>query len=134
MDEVCLRFPHLIEQINKHLENKTLVQFKKISRPICKITMNHKTFWIRMIQSEMVSDFAEFSKDWKKVFEKSPVKLLEKMAVIVQEFFKKKNKRRLKSWSPMHIVSESGNLELCKHIAPITEDNISRCSIGKVNF
>ena len=35
MEEVCIRFPHVIEQINKGLDFKTLVKFKEASRIVC---------------------------------------------------------------------------------------------------
>ena len=42
MEGICLRFPHLIEQINEELDNKTLVKFKDASRLVFKITTKQK--------------------------------------------------------------------------------------------
>ena len=79
-----------------------------------------------MIQND-INDFSEFIKDWRNVFKKSSAENMKKIAAIVHRFFKNKPVRRIRNWSPMHIISESGNLELCKYIAEITDDKNPEC-------
>ena len=113
-----------------HLDNKMLVQFKGTRRSIFKITTEQNRgnyFWIRMIQSDM-GNVKEFIEDWKKVFKKSSPQNMKRLAEIVRKFFNNKPIRKTRNWSPMHIISEGGNLELCKTIAEITEDKNPRSS------
>ena len=62
MEEISLRFPHIIEQINKVLDIKTLVKFKEANRIVCNIIDNQKQgrfFWTRVIQTNL-SNCIEF--------------------------------------------------------------------------
>ena len=51
---ICLRFPHLLEQINELLDNKSLTKCREVSRIMCSITENQESgrfFTKRVIQS-----------------------------------------------------------------------------------
>ena len=47
---------------------------------------------------------------------------LKKIVISIQKFFSSTTERMNKNWSPMHIASAQGDLELCKKIAEVTED------------
>ena len=104
--EICLRYPHLIEQINVQLKNETLVKFKETSKLVSKITTKQKCrkfLWMRWIQSNI----GEFTEDWINAINKSSAETLKIFAKIVHAFFKNKPGRRHRYWSPMHIGKEN---------------------------
>ena len=42
MESVCLRFPHLFEEINRIVDDKTLVNCRESSRILCETIDNQK--------------------------------------------------------------------------------------------
>ena len=126
MEKICIRFPHLIEQINKVLDFKTLVNFKEVNRIVCTMIDNQKQgkfFWTRVIQTNLlISNCIEFEEDWKNVLRKTESEYLKKIAINVKKMFTSRPERRQSNWSPMHIASAQEDLELCKKIAEITEE------------
>ena len=126
MEEVCIRFPHIMEQINEDLEFDTLVKLRESNRIVCNVIDNQiqgRFFWIRRIPTTLpLSNCIEFKEDWKNVFTTTEMEHLKMIAIHIQTFFTSKPARRNKNWSPMHIASAQGNFELCKKIAEVTED------------
>ena len=119
MEDICLRVPHILEQINEILNNQSLVKCKEVSRMMGLIIENQKSgkfLTIRVIQS-YIKNSGEFAKDWKIVFQKSPMKKLYEFGILVQNFYKAVPRRLEGSWSPMHIAAERGRLDFCKFIA-----------------
>ena len=43
IENICLRFPHLMEQINELLDNKSLMKSKEVSRTMCSNIENQKS-------------------------------------------------------------------------------------------
>jgi hypothetical protein len=120
MENICLKFPHLFEQINKLLDNETLVKCKEASRTLYCAVENQrarKYQWIRIIQSYLqVSN--EFKEHWRNVFAKMSAEHLEKFAKDVQKFCKIDRVRMTEHrWSPLHIAVEFSDLEFFKLFA-----------------
>ena len=114
MEEICLRFPHIIEQINKVLDIKTLVKFKEANRIVCYIIDNQKKgryFWTRVIQNSL-SNCIEFKEDWINVLKKTETEYLKKIAISLQIFFTSRLARRQDHWSPSQIALYQNDLEL----------------------
>ena len=114
MEEICLRFPHIIEKINKVLDIKTLVKFKEANRIVCYIIHNQKKgryFWTRVIQNSL-SNCIEFKEDWKNVLKKTETEYLKKIAISLQIFFTSRLVRRQDHWSPSQIALYQNDLEL----------------------
>ena len=114
MEEICLRFPHIIEKINKVLDIKTLVKFKEANRLVCYIIDNQKKgryFWTRVIQTNL-SNCIEFKEDWKNVLKKTETEYLKKIAISLQAFFTSRLARRQDHWSPSQIALYQNDLEL----------------------
>ena len=42
MEEVCIRFPHIMEQINKDLDFNSLVKLRETNRIVCNVIDNQK--------------------------------------------------------------------------------------------
>ena len=49
MDQVCKRFPHLIEKIVKKLDYLCLTKCMEASREMCDVLNNGKVLWKQMI-------------------------------------------------------------------------------------
>ena len=117
INEVCLRFPHICELINTLLNDQSLVKFKETSRILYHSINNQKAgrfLCIRKIQRFLPRGHNSlFTEDWKIVFHKISVNIMEMFAFYVQKFYK--SNQRQEFWSPMHIAADSGNLNLCKY-------------------
>ena len=84
MEEICLRFPHLMEQINEELDNQSLIECKEVCRMMCSIIQNQKRFLtITLIQCHVKTPF---EKEWKMVLQKLPVERLNKFTIWVKDF------------------------------------------------
>ena len=130
MEEICNKFPLLSEQINELLDNQTLARCKKVSRSMHNVISNQKGgrfYWIRMIKNFINEDINEFKEDWK-IISKTKPEILKKFAILVKTFYNILPARQDRTWSPMHIVAERGDLDLCKYFAERTEVKNPRCS------
>ena len=84
MEEICLRFPHLMEQINEELDDKTLIECKIVCKLMCSIIQNQKRFLtITLIQDHVKNPF---EKDWRMVLQKLPVERLNEFITLVKDF------------------------------------------------
>ena len=121
MENICLKFPHIFEQINELLNNRTLVKSKEASRTLHFVLKNQKARkyqWIRIIQSYLqVSN--EFKEDWRIVFAKLSEGKLEIFAKYVQNFCKFDRLRMELGWSPLQIAAELSDLDFFKLLADI---------------
>ena len=118
MEDICLRIPHIMEEINTLLDNKSLVKCKEVSGIMSSIIENQKSgkyLTIRMIQS-YIKNPKEFARDWKIVFQKLPLESLNCFGILVKDFYKAFPSRLDGNWSPLHISAEQGHLEFCKFI------------------
>ena len=133
MEEICNRFSLINEQINEMLDDQTLARCKEASRSMCYIISNQKGgrfFWTRMIRYYINENISPFEEDWKIVI-KTKSETLKKFAFVVEKFYNYYlllPDRHDRSWSPMHIAAERGDLDLCKYFAGITKDKNPRCS------
>ena len=132
MEELSNRFPTLFTKILKNVDDQTLTKFKETSREMSEIIVKDRFYWIRILKKYNLN-FEEFSQAWKLVIEKTPVAIVQKLALDVERFFKNHGlfgewlddeltRRLRKQWSPLHIAAETGDLDLLKHIVEKTED------------
>ena len=119
---ICLRFPHLLEQINELLDDESLTKCKEVSRIMCSVTKNQESgrfFTKRVIQS-YIKNSREYGEEWKIVLNKLGVNRLKEFEVLVKGFYRGLDKsRREYQWSPLHIAAERGDINFCKLIAKI---------------
>ena len=88
MEEIFERFPGLGKAILAHVDDKTLVLWRKVNKRWRDFNDNQKTFWIRMIEKE-IGKSNTFSDDWKKVVFKTPVRMVKELAIDTHEICKK---------------------------------------------
>ena len=122
VENICLRFPHILEQINELLDNKSLIKCKEVSRILCS-TIKEQDFGKflakRVIQS-YIKNSKEFTKEWTIVLKKLPLEKLCKFEILVKDFYKAVPSRLDGKWCPMHIAADCGDMEFCKFIAKVS--------------
>ena len=116
------RIPHIFEQINELLDNKSLIKCREASRIMCSIIENQKSgkyVTTRMIRS-YTNNPEELAEDWRIIFKKLPLKQLKKFGILVTEFYKHAASRFEENWNPLHIAAERGNIDFCKFIVKVS--------------
>jgi ankyrin repeat protein len=151
MEKLSNQFPDLITMILENVDDESLANVKEASREMSNLIENKRFYWIRIL-NKYYPNFQEFLKAWKMVIEKTPVDIVQKLAVAVEMFFSKRtwsdclwpslgnleppNESSLYSrvveydrwprlqsqWSPLHIAAECRDLILLKHVISRTED------------
>ena len=122
MEHMCLRIPHILEQVNELLDDKNLVNCKEASRVMNFIIDTQKSgkfISTRMIQS-YVRNPEEVAKNWRIIIQKLPNEKLSEFATLVKDFYKYFPSRFEENWEPMHIVADCGHLEFCRFIAKVS--------------
>ena len=110
---MMLRFPHLARDIFKELDNKSLENCRKLNRQCCDFIHNQKFPWIRSIR-RYKGTMKKFQKQWYQVLQNIPTETVKQLSFVVQEFSKKYFMDN--QYSPLHMVSGQGNVELFKFI------------------
>ena len=122
MENIGLRTPHLLVQINDLIDDKSLIKFKEASRTMCSIVENLKCgkfLTTRRIQCYLKKP-VEFEKDWRILFQKLSAEKLSEFGILVKEFYIAFPSRFEENWAPMHIAAERGDLHFCKFIAKVS--------------
>ena len=122
MERICLRTPHILEQINELLDDKSLVKCMGASRIMCSNIENQKCgkfVTARMIQS-YVRNPKEFEYDWKIIIKNLPMERLSEFGMLVKDFYKVSSSRFQENWAPLHIAADRGRLDFCIFIAKVS--------------
>ena len=121
MENICVRFPHLLEKINELLDNKSLVKCKEVSRKMSSIINDQEsgTFLTKRVIHRYIKNYKEFAEEWKIVLKKLPINRLNVFGILVKDFYKVVPSRHGFQWSPMHIAAERGDINFCKLIAKL---------------
>ena len=79
IENICLRFPHLMEHINELLDNKSLMKCKEVSRTMCSNIENQKsgTFLTKRVIQSYNKNTKKYTEEWKVVFKKLPLNRLQ---------------------------------------------------------
>ena len=113
MEEVNQRFPLIAQKILNHVDNETLINFKEADRTNTAFLEKERFYWIRIIKRYncLTGDLQQV---WKKVISKTPVEIVEELAVEVHRFYMTMS--RMLEWNPLFIGAASSSVKLCKHI------------------
>ena len=126
------RFPLLFKDIFKELDNKSLVQCRKVNLMWQNFIDNQSFIWIQKIK-EYHKSMKEFSDQWKLIFKNVPTHHIKELARAVETFFSESNITRKKNqFAPLHIAATEGLLELTKFIIEKTRDNNPTRKDGRV--
>ena len=105
MDEVCKRFPSLIEIIFNNLDDQSLAKSKEATREINTVLKNEGFFWIRIIRN-YARRCTRFKNAWMEVLNKIPFNIAKELVLAVQQFYKIYPK--MAELSPLHVVANKG--------------------------
>ena len=75
LENFCLRFLHLSEDILGELDYKSLIKFREASKFWSENIDEQRIYWIRKIE-QCTEEFTEFNKEWKMVVRKTPLHVL----------------------------------------------------------
>ena len=122
LDEMMLRFPHIVRDIFKEVDNKSLTNCRNVSRACCDFIDDEKFYWVRKIQNYV--SMKNFMNQWRKVLRNTPTENIKKIFVTTKQFveYDLTYYRYIVQWSPLHIAAAQGHLELCKYIVEKTKN------------
>ena len=130
MEELFVRFSHLIEAIFNGLDNKSLVKCKEVSEIWCDYISEEKLYLIRIIRST-VAGFHDVGKDWENVFNEGTTNTINELRHSVEQFYQKEyNLNYYKGLTPIHVVAGTGNLSLLEEIQNQAQENCPEDSEG----
>ena len=132
LDEMMLRFPHIVQDVFKELDNKSLTNCRNVSRVCCDFIDDEKFYWVRKIQNYV--SMKNFLKQWQKVLRNTPIENVNKIFVIVKQFVEYDLKRKKLQWSPHYIAAAQGHLEFWKYIIERTNYSNSKTKDGITAF
>ena len=125
--DIMLKFPNLAEEILKELENESVANCRKISKPWRSFIDNQKFLWIRKM-SMYKRYMIKFKNQWNKVIRRTPVGNVKELSIAVQEFFDSQQNNQngtmteklfdliRKQTSPLHVAAQYGNFQLFTNI------------------
>ena len=96
LDEMMLRFPHLVQDVFEELDNKNLANCRNLSRSCCNFIANEKFYWVRKIQNCV--RMTKFQQQWNKILENIPTQDAEEIFVIIGHFFQSDLNREKLQW------------------------------------
>ena len=136
IENICLRFPHLMEQINELLDNKSLMKCKEVSRTMCSNIENQKsgTFLTKRVIQSYNKNTKKFAEEWKTVLKKLPSDRLNVFGTLVKDFHKAVPSRCEFRWCPMSIAAERGRMDFCKSFAKMNILSKYECSYWSLIF
>ena len=114
-DEIFSRFPHLSQAIFNELDNNCLTDCRKVSRTWKNVIDHEKIHWLRRIQNYRGA-FEPFLRQWNQVIRRTPIQEIKELCLAVEHFFKVGKKMMNDHYSPLHIASEIGSMELSRRI------------------
>ena len=142
LDEMMLRFPHIVKDVFEELDNKSLKKCRIVSRTCCDFIDNQKFYWIRQIQNGV--NMKKYQQQWNKVLKSTPTEDVKEMfeglnihwnMILTGKYGKSKSsplhiiavqrydaKWAPSQWSPLHIAAEQGNFEFSKYIIEKTNE------------
>ena len=86
--------------------------------PVDGFLKSERHFWIRIIK-KYTDHFEGHEKTWKEVTNKTPIHILQELAIATEEFF---TFHPFLNLAPLHIAVERGSMQLCQYIIAKTED------------
>ena len=116
MEEMRQRFPLVVQKILNHVDNKSLVNFKRADRNSNEFLVKERFYWTRIIKRYNCLT-GQHQYVWKKVVRRTPVETIKELAVAVHKYLPllSRNNESLKL-DPLFTGVTCGSLNLCKHV------------------
>ena len=89
MEDIAFRFPHLGEAIFDQVDDKTLINCRKMSKRWCQIIDGQRNTWLRLLK-KYIGKFDDRDDVWEKVYalhrsSKTPGQKLKEVTIIAKE-------------------------------------------------
>ena len=135
LDEMMPRFPHIVQDIFKELDNKSLTNCRNVSRVYRDFIDNEIFHSVRKIQGFVY--MTEFQQQWNKVLNNIPTQVKKEIFGRFEQCFQYDWYKKKLQWSPLHIAAEQGQLEVCKFMIertryanPMRKDGITEIQMA----
>ena len=122
-------FPHIFEKIFDELDNKSLMNCRKVSATWRSFLENEKFVCLRRIK-KYGRNMVYFTNQWKKVIKKRPQQEIIELSRAVELFFSLSSSSLTRQYAPLHIAAGNGMLELSECIIEKTGISNPRTSDG----
>ena len=134
MEEVCLRFSHLSENIFDSLSNKSIAKCTRVSRFWHDYINGQKFVEIRKIKLT-VGQFHTIGDAWKKLFDTASTKTIVDLGHVVNQLYKQGNAwRTCDGLTPLHVAAGTGQLILYQNIEEKTYEKYPKDIHGHQPF
>ena len=120
LEEMMLRFPHIVRDIFKKVDNKSLTNFRNVSRVYCDFIDYEFFHSVRKIQGR--ERMTEFQQQWDKVLKNIPTQVRKEIFGTFEKKFQYDWYRKKLLWSPLYIAVETCQHELCKFMIERIKD------------
>ena len=120
LEEMMLRFPHIVRDIFKKVDNKSLTNFRNVSRVYCDFIDYEFFHSVRKIQGREC--MTEFQQQWDKVLKNIPTQVRKEIFGTFEKKFQYDWYRKKLLWSPLYIAVETCQHELCKFMIERIKD------------
>ena len=136
MEMIFQRLPLLGEKISKNLDDESLVKLRESSKELAKSIDDERFYWIRIIEHYKYN-LQAFQENWMIILDQIPIAIVKDLAIATQKFFKAFYICYIspwrQKWSPIHIASQQGNLQLFKYMFNQTEKKSSDSETRECN-
>ena len=119
MEDLFLKFPEVSQKVCVNLDDKNLVNCKKVSKVLKNTIDNQKHTWVRMIRHFACSREDVFPESWRPILTKSPTEILKHLGIQLKMSNEKQIMVGIKSrniivcnWTPLDLTAWTGNLSL----------------------
>ena len=110
MEIFFTKFSHLTEKVFDQLDDKSLVNCRKVNKSWQNYLDNQKLLQIRIIKAT-ISHFHEVGPAWTRVFDKATTKTIMDLGESVRKFYQKDPGLTYhKGLTPLHVTAGTGNL------------------------
>lgn len=134
MEDLCLRYPHILEMILSNLDNQTLANCRSVSNQFSVSIEDGKILWIRIIQkqlSSIQSKYQKVNKSWKIIIDMAPSKVIKELAI--QLYLNSLEHCKIFLF-PLHIAAASGLIDSCEYLLKNTNDENLKDYSGQLPF
>ena len=132
MEDNLERFSQFDEAFFGHLDDKSLVTCREVSKSWRKFIDSKKLFWKRMLMN-CIGEENNFLDSWEKITVKTSAKKVKVFAIAIfyyYQYLEKGNEQKTQEWSPLHVFADFNIPHLFQEIMKKVEDKSPRTDNG----